>query len=109
MVGPSFVAQKLPREDHIRGGDWRSVGELRGGVEVEGHVAALGVGLDAARNQSVKRERLVIAARHQAFDHVAANGRWSDPFYNERIEAVEGTEHALHQAAVLGRGGFGIG
>src|SRR5947208_13788972 len=108
MIGPSLVAQKLPREDHILRSDWRSVGELPGGVEVEGHVAALGVGLDAPRNQSVKREWLVIAARHQTFDHVAANGRWSDPFHNEGIEAVEGAEHALHEAAALGCGGFRI-
>src|SRR5262249_50950315 len=53
----------------------------------------------------IKRKRLVIAARHQALDHVAADRRRCDALYDERIEAVEGAEHALYQAAALGCGG----
>ncbi len=81
----------------------------RGRVDVEGHVAALRVGLDRAGDQAVERERLVVAARHQAFDHVAADRRRSDTSDDEGIEAVEGAEHALHQAAALGRVRVGVG
>src|SRR5262245_65084732 len=37
MVRPSLVAQKLPREDDVLGGDRRSVGEIRGWIEGGGH------------------------------------------------------------------------
>ena len=109
MVGPAFVAQQLPGEDDVLDGDRFAVGEFGRGIDVEGHVAALRIGLDRAGDQAVKRERLVIAARHQALDHVAADRRRGDSFDDERIEAVECAEHALHQAAALGRGRIGIG
>src|SRR5262249_23762061 len=50
-----------------------------------------------------------IAARHQALDHVTADRRRCDALYDEGIEAVEGAEHALYQAAALGCGGVGVG
>ena len=108
MVGPAFVAQQLPGEDHVVGRDRLAVRETRGGVEREGDVAALGVGLDRAGDQPVERERLVVAARHQALDHVAADGPQREPLDDQGIEAVEGAEHAVHQAAALGRGRIGV-
>ena len=78
------------------------------GIEREGDVAARGVGLDRAGDQPVERERLVVAARHQAFDHVAADRLQRDAPDDQGIEAVEGAEHAVHQAAALGRGRIGI-
>src|SRR5262249_20832007 len=42
------------------------------------------------------------AARHQAFDHVAADRRRRDPLHDERVEAVEGAEHALNETSALG-------
>ncbi len=109
MIWPAFIAQKLPGEDDVLGGDRFAVGELRGGVEVESDVAALGVGLDRTRDQPIKRKWLVIAASHQALDHVTADRRRRDALYDEGIEAVEGAEHALYQATALGCGGVGIG
>src|SRR5262249_56975586 len=109
MIWSAFIAQKLPGKDDVLGGDRFAVGELRGGVEVESDVAALGVGLDRTRDQPIKRKWLVIAASHQALDHVAADRRRRDALYDEGIEAVEGAEHALYQATALGCGGGGIG
>ena len=85
-----------------------AVGKARGGIERESDVAARRVGLDRAGEQPVERERLVVAARHQALDDVAADTCCSGamPFDDERIEAVEGAEHALHQAAALRRAGL---
>src|SRR5262249_54642572 len=109
MIWPAFIAQKLPGEDDVLGGDGFAVGELRGGVEVESDVAALGVGLDRTRDQPIKRKWLVIAPSHQALDHVTADRRRRDALYDEGIEAVEGAEHALYQATALGCGGGGVG
>jgi hypothetical protein len=47
---------------------------------MESDVASLGVGFDAFRQQAIEREGLVIAARHQAFDDVAADLLNRDPF-----------------------------
>ena len=74
---------------------------MRRRIEPKGHVAARFVGLDCARQQPVKRERFVVTARHEAFDHVAAEVLDSETFDDERIEAVEGAEHALYQPAAL--------
>ena len=86
-----------------------AVGETRRRIEPEGDVAPRIVGLDRARQQTVERERLVIAARHQAFDHVAADRLHGEALDDEGIEAVEGSKHALHQPAALRRIGIGIG
>jgi hypothetical protein len=109
MVGASFVAQKLPGEDHVLDRDRLAVGEPRRRVEMKGDVAALRVGLDRARDQAIEREGLVVAARHQALDHVATDRRRGDALHDEGIEAVERAEHALHEAPAPGGGGIGIG
>ena len=106
VVRPAFVAQQLPGEDHVVGRHRLAVGEARRRIEREGDVAALGVGLDAVGEQAVERERLVIAARQQALDHVAADIGGGQAFDDERIEAVEGAEHALHQRPPLGAAGL---
>ncbi len=109
QVGAAFVAQELPREDHVFGRNRRAVGEARGRVEVERDVAAPGVRLDRARHQPVQRERLIVAARHQALDHEAADRRHRDALDDQGTEAVEGAEDAHHQAPALGRGRIDIG
>ena len=73
VVGAALVAEQRPGEQHILGGDRLAVGEAGAGIEMEGDVASRIVGLDASREQPVKREGFVIAARHQAFDHEAAD------------------------------------
>ena len=72
-------------------------------------IAAGIVGFDAARQQAVERERLVVAARHQALDDVAAHRLQGETLDDERIEAVERAEHALDDPPALGRVGIGIG
>ena len=109
VIRPAVIAQKLPREGDVLGGDRRAVGKMRRRIEREGHEAARIVGVDGARQQAVERERLVIAARHQALDHVAADRLHREALDDHRIEAVEGAEHALDQPAALGRVGVGIG
>ena len=79
-----------------------------GRIEAKGHVAARFVGLDRARQQPVERERLVVTARHEAFDHVTAEVLHGETFDDERIKAVEGAKHALHQPAALRGIGVGI-
>ena len=109
VVGAALVAQQRPGEQHVLGGDRLAVGEAGAGIEAEGDIAPRVVGLDALGEQAVKREGLVIAARHQALDHEAADllhGKTPD---DQRIEAVEGAEHAPDQPAALGRIGIGIG
>ncbi len=76
---------------------------MRGGIEREDHVAACRVGLDGLGQQAVQRERLVVAARHQAFDDIAADRLHREALDDQRIEAVEGAEHAFGQTAAFGR------
>ena len=106
IVRPAVVAQQFPGEDDVVGGDRRAVGERRPGVELEGDVGALVVCVDRARQQAVERERLVIAAHQQALVDRAAQLRRRQSLHDERVEAVEGAEHAAHQAPALG--GVGI-
>lgn len=67
--------------------------------------AALRVGLYFAGEQPIERERLVVAAGHQAFDYVPADRLRRDPSHDKGIEAVEGSEHALDQAPPFGAAG----
>ena len=81
---------------------------------MESDVAPDIVGFHSPGQQTVQRKGLVIAARHQAFIDIAAlkplapdllDRNASD---NQRVEAVEGSKHALHQPAALGCVGIGI-
>ena len=60
------------------------------------------------RQQGVERERLVIAAREQAFDLIAAQVRRRDAAHDQRVEAVEGAEHAMYQLAAFRRARIGV-
>ena len=108
VIGPAVIAQQLPGKNHIVGGHWDAVGKASRRIEGESDVAARLVGLDRARQQAVEGERLVIATRHQAFEDVAADRLGGETLDDERIEAVEGAEHALHHAAALRRIGIDI-
>ncbi len=107
-IRPAAVAQQLPGEDHVVGRHRLAVGKARRRIEREADDVARGIGLDAFGEQAVERERLVIAARQQALDHIAADIDGGQPLDDERIEAVEGAEHPLHQLAALGRRRIGI-
>ena len=102
-VRPALVAQQLPGEHHVLRRDRLAVGELRGRIDLEGDVSAVGVGFDRPRQQPVKRERLVVAAREQALDHVAAHLRQRQALHDERVDAVEGAENAVDEPPALGR------
>ena len=97
MIGPAVIAQKLPGEHHVVGRHRHAVGEMRRGIESEGDVVAGVVGFDIAREKTIERERLVVAARHQAFHHIAADRLYRQPHDDEWIEAVECSKHAFHQ------------
>ena len=109
VIRTAVIAQELPGKNHVRGRHRRAIGEVRRRIEPEGDVAARIVGLDRTRQQPVKRERFVVTARHQALDHVTAEVLHRETFDDERIEAVERAEHALHQPAALRSIRIGIG
>ena len=106
VIGPAVIAQKLPGKDHVGGCHRRAVGKARRRIEREGDITARIVGFDRAGEQAVERERLVVTARHQALEHVAAQRLRRQAFDDERIKTVERAEYALHHAAAFGR--FGI-
>ena len=64
---------------------------------------------DGFGEQAVQRERLVLATRHQAFQHEASDLLHREAADDQRIEAVEGAEHALHQPAALRGVGIDVG
>ena len=108
VIGPALVAQQRPGKNNVIRCHRLAVGETRRRIEREGDIAARGVGLHAVGEQAVERERLVIAARQQALDHVAADIGRRQTHDDERIEAVESAEHALHQFAAFRRRRVGI-
>ena len=107
-IRTAVIPQQLPGEDDVGRGHRRAVGECRPGIEIERDIGALVIGLDRARQQAVQRERLVIAAHHQAFEHVAAHFRRRQSLDDEGIEAVERAEHAAHETPALGRVGIDV-
>ncbi len=109
VIGTALVAQQRPGKQHVLGRDRLAVGEARLGIEMEGDIASRVVGLDAFGQQAVEREGLVIAARHQAFDHEAPDLLDGEAADDQGIEAVEGAEHAPDQPAALRRIGIGVG
>src|SRR5215467_10328898 len=112
MVGAAPVAQELPGKDDVL---WRhrlAIGKTRGRIEREGDEAARRVGVDRLGDEAVERERLVIAAGHQAFDHLARDDvdiadQWAahalrhQAARDEGIDALECSKHALNEAAAL--------
>jgi hypothetical protein len=108
VVGPAVIAQELPGKDHVGGGHRFAVGKAGRRIERKGDVTSRIVGIDGARKQTVERERLVVAARHQAFEHIAAQRLRRQAFNDEGIKAVERAEHSLHHAAAFGGIGVGI-
>ena len=109
VVGTSLVAQQRPGEQHVVGEDRLSVREPRPRIEMERDIAPGIVGLNAACQQAIKRERLVITARHQALDHEAPDLLHGEAPDDQGVEAVEGSKQTLHQAAAFRRIGICIG
>ena len=66
------------------------------------------VGLYGIGEQAIQREWFIIAARHQALEHIAADLWQRDALHDQRIEAVERTQPSPHQTAALWRIGIGI-
>ena len=106
MVGAALVAQQRPGEQHVLGRDRLAVGEARAGIEAEGDVSPGVVGLDGLGEQAVERERLVIAARHQALDDEAPHLLHGKPAHDQRIEAVEGSGKPQTSRPPLGAAGL---
>ncbi|CEG08027.1 hypothetical protein BN961_01435 [Afipia felis] len=104
-----MVAHQLPGEQHILRGNGGAVREPCRRVDVEGDISAGVVGIDAVGEQAVERERLVVVARHQALDHVAADLLHRDAPHDEGIQAVERAEQAPGQAATFRSVWIGIG
>ena len=109
MVGAAFVAQQRPGEQHVLGEHGLPVGETRPGIEMEGDIAPGVVGLHALCQQTIECEGLVIAPRHQTFNHKAPDLLHGEAPDDQGIEAVEGAEKTLHQPAAFRRFGIGIG
>ena len=104
VIRTTFVTQQLPREDHVLGRDRMPVGEFCPRIERKRRVAARRIGFDRLRQQTIERERLVEAARHQTLDDVAAHVLERQSFDDERIEAVEAADNARDQTAGFRRG-----
>ena len=107
VVRPAFIAQQFPRENNVIRRDRSAVGKARGRIDRECHVAAGVIGFDSVGEQAIECEGLVIAARQQALDRVAADIRRSETFDDQMIETVESAQHALDQLAAFA--GFRIG
>ena len=106
QAGPGFF--DIPKLQH-------SVRETRQRIKMKSNVAPDVVGFHALCQQTIERESLVIAPRHQALDHHASHLLHGDDLLygkapdNQRVKAVEGAGKALHQPAAFRRIGIGIG
>src|ERR1700757_572754 len=115
MVRTAVIAQQLPGEQHVLGRDRLAVGKMGARIKTEGDKVSGVVGLDGFRKQAIERERLVLAARHQALHDIAAlgavapdllDGQASD---NHGIEAVECAGNAPDQPSAPWRIGIEVG
>ena len=104
-----MIAQQGPGKHHVLGSHRLPVGEARFGIETKRNVASAVIGLDAPRQEAVERERLVIAPRHQAFDHETPDLLDGDAPHDQGVKAVERPQNALHEPPALGRIRIGIG
>src|SRR6516165_9645949 len=83
---------------------------MRAWVQMEGHEAAIGVGLDPLRDQTIKGERLVERAGHQGLEDVCIEPlRGGTGLQIEGVEAVECALEAKAQASLLEGIRIGIG
>ncbi len=71
LLRSAFGFQKIEGKQHIRRGERGAVGEMRARIEMEGHMLAVRVEVDGARDLPVKREGLVLRAGHQCLEDVA--------------------------------------
>src|SRR5215470_12737687 len=82
---------------------------------MENDEGPLVIGFHGLGEEAIEREWLVLAARHEAFDHIAAlEIVWADLLHrqtphDQRIEAVEGAEDAPDQPSAFGWVGVEIG
>ncbi len=85
VIRPPFVAQQFPGKDDIIRRHHFAIGKPRRLINCKGDKAARCVSRHAFREQSVEGERLVIAARKQALDHITADICCGQTFHNERV------------------------
>ena len=96
--------EQVEGEHDVGRGDWRSVRELGGRIEMEDDLVARRIGFDALRDEAIERERLVGGARHQRLIDVADEAlRCRQSLDVVRVQAVEGAEISEVEGAALGR------
>ncbi len=101
-IRAAILPQCLEREFHIPGRHRMAVMESGGGVEVEGHPAAVKCQFNTLRHQPVNTERLVPDPLHQrVIGQVHTRRRLSGN--QERVETVEGAGRTLLQQPALRR------
>ncbi|MNS62661.1 hypothetical protein D3C72_957300 [compost metagenome] len=104
----AFFLQKIEGEDHVICGHRLAVGPFCLRVDVELDEASLLIPLHCFGQQAVKAERLIAGAQHQGFVEKIAEFRVPDAarrgahsLENEGIEAVEGADDAIGDAAAF--------
>ena len=112
----ALLGEKLVGEDDVLGRHRNPVGPARVLIERELDPGAFLVGLHLFRQQPVHGERLVARAQQQRFiDQVAehrvpdAARRGAHRLEHERVQAVEGADHAIGDRSVPGGVGIGVG
>src|SRR4051812_21588702 len=103
MVWAAVIPKQSPRKQHVFSEHGLAVRKTRPGIKVESDVGSRVVSVYAFRQQPIKRKSLIIAPRHQAFDHIAPDLLHSEALYDQRIDAVEGAEQPLHNTAPFRR------
>ena len=110
ILRPPFALQELEGEAYVPGGDRRSIGKARARIEAEGHMGAVGVGLDGLCDLAVEGEGLVQIARHKRLENIAIEPLGGGARLQvEGVEAVEGALGANHQPPTFGGVGVGVG
>jgi hypothetical protein len=103
VIGTALLTQQLQRKDHILHRHRMAVRKARLRIQGEGDPGAVLRGLDAFRQQAVKRKRLVIGAGKQTLIDIFAPARRGIALDDQRIEAVEGALDAEHGATAARR------
>ena len=107
-MGPAFVTQGAPGEQDVLGGDRRAVLKSGVRVDVEGDPRPVVGDLDGLGDQRVKRERLILAALHEALEDQAQPLR-RHAQNDVGVQVVKGAEGCHPQHAANRRTRVGVG
>ena len=107
--GTPLGFQQLEAERNVFGGDGHRVGKASFRRKLECHEVAFGAELDAAGEQPIQAERLIMRPEHQTLENEARHRVRSIAADDQRVQAIERALHTEDEPPAASRRGVGVG